>query len=439
MAYQILSFATSPFTQQRTYTILCDTSADLPATVDGYSVGQGWTAKVIEDGSSYIANAAGSWILQPSNNAFYNVYTKAEIDNMIAEIDNIITAVYQTIMYYHTTQTSTDGTITFYAFAGDVKSLSIYGNGSQTGTPTPDNPVMPEFVGVRTEQLFDASTLENGIYLAANGNKYGGATVGVRSGTKIKVLPNTTYTLSAQSSANVSLRILEWASGTFTKQFAKYDISGSVSLTVTTTAETTEIAFNIEGENGQYATNIMLNSGSTALPYEPFGYKIPITCAGQTTPVYLGELSTDRKIKKMILDGTETVTEESANVYSVPIADTVIPDAGVSTHFVYDGAADDGQFRIEAGKAVFGYDDTQANFTAFLAAQYAAGTPVTVWYVLATQTTGIVNEPLAKIGDYCDELHITDDEVTIPTINGSNTLTVDTDLPPSLIEISGGN
>lgn len=87
MSYQILGFSTSPFTQNRIYSLLCDTAADLPASVDGYSVGQGWTAKVIEDGSSYIANAAGSWIQQPSSNQFSNVYTKAEIDALLAAQD----------------------------------------------------------------------------------------------------------------------------------------------------------------------------------------------------------------------------------------------------------------------------------------------------------------------------------------------------------------
>lgn len=87
MSYQILSFSTSPFTQARLYSLLCDTASDLPASVEGYSVGQGWTAKVIEDGSSYIANAAGSWIQQPSSNQFSNVYTKAETDSIIQRVD----------------------------------------------------------------------------------------------------------------------------------------------------------------------------------------------------------------------------------------------------------------------------------------------------------------------------------------------------------------
>lgn len=33
-------------------------------------------------------------------------------------------------------------------------------------------------------------------------------------------------------------------------------------------------------------TNIMLNTGSTAIPYEPYGYKIPVTSGGVTTNLY---------------------------------------------------------------------------------------------------------------------------------------------------------
>lgn len=84
MSYQILGFSTSPFTQARIYSLLCDTAADLPASVDGYSVGQGWTAKVIEDGSSYIANSAGSWIQQPSSVFTSNYYTKAETEGRMS-------------------------------------------------------------------------------------------------------------------------------------------------------------------------------------------------------------------------------------------------------------------------------------------------------------------------------------------------------------------
>lgn len=49
----------------------------------------------------------------------------------------------------------------------------------------------------------------------------------------------------------------------------------------------------------------------------------------------------------------------------------------------------------------------------------------------------IVNEPLAKIGDYADELSSEDATVTIQTVSGSNTLTIGTDLQPSSVSITG--
>lgn len=179
--------------------------------------------------------------------------------------------------YIMGTDTDTITTLPAVLYPNDtIATVGLKGQTVQSSTPSPTSPVMPQGTGDKTANLFDKTTLENGIYLAANGNKYGNITNGVRAGVKIKALPNTAYTLSAQSSANVSLRIFEWGNGTFIKQTPKYNISGNISLTVTTDAETTEIAFNIEGVNTQYATSIMLNLGSTALPHEPYGYFIEI-------------------------------------------------------------------------------------------------------------------------------------------------------------------
>lgn len=71
---------------------------------------------------------------------------------------------------------------------------------------------------------------------------------------------------------------------------------------------------------------------------------------------------------------------------------------------------------------------TAASFNQWLADQYAAGTPVTIWYVLAAPETAIVNEPLMKIGDYADTLS---NAAQIPTTEGANSITVDTTIQPS--------
>lgn len=339
--------------------------------------------------------------------------------------------------------------VTFTANGQPLLDYLISGNMSQTGTPSPTTPIQPQECGERTGNLFDKTTLENGIYLVAKGNKYGDVTNGVRAGVKIKVLPNTAYTLSAQSSAIVSLRILEWSNGTFTTQTPKYNISGNISLTVTTDAETTEIAFNIEGANGQYVTNIMLNTGSTPLPYEPYGYKIPFSSANTTTPVYLGEVETTRKIKKLVLTGNEIILRDREREGSWRFfTDKLISakgSTGICSHFENIGTNgvndsdnigfsifNNAQFGCRCPKSIA---DTVTDFKSYLAQQYAAGTPVTVWYVLASETTAVVNEPLMKIGDYADTLSMEQAGAQIPTVNGENTLDVLTDLKPSEVYI----
>ena len=57
---------------------------------------------------------------------------------------------------------------------------------------------------------------------------------------------------------------------------------------------------------------------------------------------------------------------------------------------------------------------------------------MTVWYSTATPETGIVNEPLRKIGTYADEVS----GISIPTIAGANTLSVDTTLQPSEVTVN---
>lgn len=192
----------------------------------------------------------------------------------------------------------------------------------------------------------------------------------------------------------------------------------------------------------------MLNTGSTALPYEPYGWAEKITCAGQTTPVYLGQVSTVRRIKKLVLTGEENFNTDTYLRFSIFIGDikTSTSRTGRSycSHYecLYHAEPYDNDWNnvyYQSGSTLFFHDSrfaTIADFKSYLAEQYAAGHPVTVWYVLATPTTGVVNEPLCKIGTYADELSSEDAGVSIPTAKGQNTLTVDTDLQPSEMTIT---
>ena len=65
-------------------------------------------------------------------------------------------------------------------------------------------------------------------------------------------------------------------------------------------------------------------------------YKIPISSASTTTPVYLGEVESTRKIKKLVLTGEETVIQSVVtNCVQIDTADTILGAIIYSSHFQY--------------------------------------------------------------------------------------------------------
>jgi hypothetical protein len=76
------------------------------------------------------------------------------------------------------------------------------------------------------------------------------------------------------------------------------------------------------------------------------------------------------------------------------------------------------------------------DFKTHLAQQYANGTPVIIYYVLATPETTTLNEPLMGIGDYADSITATQSQVSIPTTAGENAITFGTTVQPSEFDIT---
>ena len=189
----------------------------------------------------------------------------------------------------------------------------------------------------------------------------------------------------------------------------------------------------------------MLNLGSTALPYEPYN-RI-------ATPIYLGSCQSTRRIKKRVLTGDESWTKSDIAFYTF-IQNAITYGLRLTTLFCsHYQCIDDGRSYNDtpnnsvysggiagSGYSIYFKTDAYSNVDAWkqwLADQYAAGTPVTVWYVMSEPETGIVNEPLHKIGDYADTITMAQAGVTIPTIAGTNTLLVDTTVQPSSMSITG--
>ena len=332
-------------------------------------------------------------------------------------------------------------------------SWSMKGNGQQTGTPTPDNPVMPEFVGVRTGNLFSADNTSATVGAVTVKNENGHITIAGKTTAEIYgsnvawknafsfILKAGTYFLTGANSGGVSTTIRAYSDNT--------SLAGNNQSFTLVEDTRVFLGFYIYN-NTNNNFNIMLNLGSTALPFEPFGYKIPISCGGETTPMYLGQVSTVRRIRKLVLTGQESGTwtpnpsiRNGSAFYNLSVFTGYKSNsgAGYCTHYPLATATTDtiGVFfggNINFITAFSEGIDTADKWKAYLADQYAAGHPVTVWYVLSNEQTTTVNEPLCKIGTYADELHSTDAGVTIPTTKGQNTLTIETDLQPSEMTIT---
>lgn len=320
-----------------------------------------------------------------------------------------------------------------------LTSVTINGNGQQNGTPSPQNILPFDGTGERTGNLY-ANHHNIYAYIDSSGNV-------VDNSANIlayeKVESNTTYTVSADLVATNGNRIALFTDmpvfgsvGSNIKTISNQDYE----FTITTSSDTQYIAwhtgFSSNDRLRQFLSTSMLVSGSTApTSYIPYGWQIPLTCAGQTTPLYLGEVSTVRRIKKLVFDGTEgwNIFEGSSRFFYM----TLNPKCAgtVSSYFLCTHRT--GLQAPSTKDSLRWYDNDTvwsdvASFKAWLATEYAAGHPVTVWYVLATEQTGIVNEPLYRIGDYCDTLTTT---TPIPTTTGATDVTVDTKIPPSELTI----
>ena len=351
----------------------------------------------------------------------------------------------------------------------------ISGNMTQTGTPTPTTPIQPSECGERTGNLVrfyqeemqgnfygvditvkNAEITLNGTVSPGSGHwveigyKFGGGT-GLTDNVVIPCEPETSYTITTEILDGNSSEVRKISFGTSS---TLKTINIGSSLTTMFSADINRIFISL-GPGGVVFNNlkfrVMFNKGSTALPYEPYGYKIPISSANTTTPVYLREVETTRKIKKLVLTGRENWqrttngayyigTDVCPNDYLKTLDKTIV----VCTHYVAQKSVTDSSNVNDNCISFFGGSGSTCElyiaardvvdvetFKSYLQQQYAAGTPVTVWYVLSEPTTGIVNEPLRKIGDHADTISYEQAGVQIPTNRGNTVIDVETTLKPS--------
>lgn len=326
--------------------------------------------------------------------------------------------------------------LSFKANGKPLLSLEMIGNGVQTGTPSPQNIVPFDGSGVKTGNLFDWNWLVDGYHIApATGLPAENAR---RTGILNPILVDTTglfisYTKIGNDNIKAIYSILD-SNDSLVRRVTNVDSGAWIDATGGTKLY---IAFydSLESSNTVTKNNIgdiMLNLGSTAQPYEPYGWKIPVTCGNVTTPLYLGERQTVRQVRKYVFTGEENITD-LGDYYNTNISVSSLPWSRAVSNTGGFQINNSGN-RIWAVKSHFSDYATSDAFKSYLAAQYAAGTPVTVWYVLAEPETGITNEPLMKIGDYADTMTV--GSGIIQTAKGSNILTVGTTVQPSEVTIA---
>lgn len=325
---------------------------------------------------------------------------------------------------------------------------SIYGNTIQNGTPTPQNPVDVLGTGERTANLFDGEIEVGGLNTTTGAET---EQTDRRRSDYIEIEENTNYNLSRTITATTSnLWALFYDEN---KDYISRSNKGTsdANFTVLSPANAKFLRWYVTS-NGSY-DNLMIIEGSTTPPeYIPYGYKIPISCGGTTNNVYLGEVQTTRRIRKIVFIGSEDenwsgqAAGGGATRFRYTLANSVQADTAhltsICTHLplgVEGGTWNtDDIYTISNNYLWLRLDSSFTTVSAlksYLQQQYANGTPVTVWYALATEETAVVNEPLMKIGNYADSLTATQAGTEIATVKGSNTLDIDTTVKPSNVYI----
>lgn len=200
------------------------------------------------------------------------------------------------ILHRVTQKTSNTAPLTFASTGQALKNYRIYGN-----------TINGENVGDRTGNLFNGD-LQKGYWINATDL----AQTSSEAFRSFKIfLPAGTYTLSFEINVNI-VRLI--ADGTLTQ-----NIGNNLAEYTVTTQTDGDIGFSFRLTGTTQVpwdnSDIMLNSGTTPLPYEPYGYRVPVTIEGKnllpTTNIYLPDQI------KMVGDEAEYVDYQEQKLHRV--------------------------------------------------------------------------------------------------------------------------
>lgn len=337
--------------------------------------------------------------------------------------------------------------LSFMSRGGYLQDYRIYGNTVQNGIPTPENPVEVQGCGEYDAEL--------------NGYKIPVTVEGQPNALFTESIDNVNKQGVIWSIKNGFVTVVGTASGHSNPAEFMINRAGMAGdFRINKNVQQVSVACRVV-KNGKesYPTGIIhLDGTERTVVFYPQVYAgtynvtfFPTIKRIITTPVYIGNEPLHkigdyadyvdfnrgvvvRKIKKLVLTGEDGEWEKSGTrtgSFYFRLENDAVEGFGLCDRAVnaisIDVYSSSGKVFVERSGQntlinvwLFDTNISIANFKSYLAAQYTAGTPVTIWYVLATPE----EEPLENL-------------LPIQTIKGSDILTVDTTVQPSNIWIKG--
>lgn len=345
-------------------------------------------------------------------------------------------------------------------------------------TPLPYEPY-GESVGDRTGNLFDGEWTQGGVgNIGSIDNENQN-----RIKTIISVTPSQTYTIRT----NLSIRMI-FAFNDTTELSGRVsnllDIANGVkfaTITIPNNANLIAVAL-MSSDNSNITPNdvewTMLNSGSEPLPYEPYGYKVSVTVSNGTdtltTPIYLLEPikmvgdeaeyidyaeQKQHRVRKNLLQNTATSQTINGVTFTVNADGSVTCNGTASeTVFYKIGVAPFGNCILNGcpqnGSANSYLLRIIEDITSFVrCTDFGGGATANITNTSRCEIRIYSNYtcdnltfyPMIRNADITDdtyEPYITDTELNVtlpalPTVAGTNVLSVETEVQPSLVEVTG--
>lgn len=204
-------------------------------------------------------------------------------------------------------------------FKSDGTAISEYqisGDTVQNGTPTPDNPIEVMGVGDRTSNSLDFEQLKNAPSETIKD-------IVCSHVLYLHLKPNAYYTMMSDGTGSTDSTPADLYRSVYFNSTAG-EASANKNNPVTLYTDDTGVvyvAFLDERTNAQQYLNgvahIWINEGNTPSPYEPYGYKIPITLNSVTQNIYLDKPLYSGDYIKRNADGTGVLHQDGADT---PIA-----------------------------------------------------------------------------------------------------------------------